>query len=291
MKKMPLLQFLCLTLAALVVVPGYGQIAGSVSNVTLSLTGSFTMPGTVQKDENGKVVKGGPPVFINYWEIYKNGRLMEDVGEYVSKIQTAKYSNKEFLEDMVRLGVISSISGWSIKMVQANGAYSDEFGRSFPTVGNAKFYLGYKDSSYDPIPIGQYLWTETFADALAMTNRLSTKYNASERPISSTHTYSHTIKQFAIFHIDISEPAPGPSESFYLSGILAGGGKVALSKDKTRVIVPAVTKLGGISGNYVYEDEQNEEYYYDVVEGSITISAGVATADVSNYPNVKDEPE
>lgn len=135
-----------LLLAALVfsaASPTLAQVPGSVANVSFSFTCSFKKEATVLKDEaTGKPITGkdesgfplGGPTFYNQWMIAKKNEQNETLSEeyhyeYVSRIGSYKYGNKEFLKDLADAGILPeaesgpSIAGWSI--VQVTVTFND----------------------------------------------------------------------------------------------------------------------------------------------------------------------
>jgi hypothetical protein len=93
----------------------YSQIPGSVAPVTLTLTVASELPGTFQRDENGKIIGSGifrRPVFSNNWNGWE---------EHVALLGLRRYSNKEFLNDLVQEQVIQDpITGWSLVRVMVS---------------------------------------------------------------------------------------------------------------------------------------------------------------------------
>jgi hypothetical protein len=124
------------------------QVPGSVANVIFNFTLSFSKEGTVLKDEaTGKPIAGkdesgfplGGPTFYNEWMIAKQNKQKETLSEeyhyeYVSRIGSYKYGNKEFLTDLADAGILPeaesgpSIAGWSVVQVTATfGGGEDPF--------------------------------------------------------------------------------------------------------------------------------------------------------------------
>lgn len=104
--------------------------------MTIALTQSYTAPGTVLKDETGKILtvaNGGGPAFENTFSVVTmNGAGIEtkrvETHEYLTKVVTTKYGNVEILKELVlndilpQKGASPFIAGWSIVVV------SDETG-------------------------------------------------------------------------------------------------------------------------------------------------------------------
>lgn len=109
------------------------QTPGTVAAVTVALTLTSTVEGTMMKDpETGRVLtiaEGGGPTFENSWTISKNTTAgdplsVEQNDERASKLKVAKLGNKEILDAMLANGELfdsTSITGWSIVQVITEG--------------------------------------------------------------------------------------------------------------------------------------------------------------------------
>ena len=93
-------------------------VTGALQGVTITLTGQFTAPGLQAKDESGRLIRPLEWTYHNEWFTENiHGDLLKEVSEFGSNVALRRYSNREFLDFMVEEGVISDISGWSIKGV------------------------------------------------------------------------------------------------------------------------------------------------------------------------------
>ncbi len=114
---------------------------GATSKVTLALSVSTQQPGLFQRDEDGQFVLDGSgariPAIFNFWSIYDESRMtMTQNGEWNSKVVKKRYSNREFLTDLVSKGIISGpIQGWSIENVIAE-VYDEEDGAYLGSVAS-----------------------------------------------------------------------------------------------------------------------------------------------------------
>ena len=140
------------------------QVPGSVSGLTFNLTLTRTVEGIVQKDPlTGKPITGkdpqgnplGGPAFGNQWTITKNGRDGVPVSalfrqEYVSKMLTEKYGNKELLIDLLDAGLLPGIAdadpeikGWTI--VEVTGTVGGQ--ENEPRIANLPTFYAYHAAS------------------------------------------------------------------------------------------------------------------------------------------------
>lgn len=106
-------------------------LPGSASAVTLSLSITSEVPKTFAKDGEGRFItdEAGKkiPAYSNEWSV-ENPRTGASTDFYETNVQIVKrrYSNKEFLNDLVNAGVIPGpIAGWSIQRVAAYYAEHD----------------------------------------------------------------------------------------------------------------------------------------------------------------------
>jgi hypothetical protein len=124
-------------------------IPGSVSPVTFALSYTQAVPGVSKRDAAGKIVldinRKPIPAFSNAWEIYdpvKKTLVGGNEGYY--KSTKLKYSNRELLADLIRLGYIQGpVTGWSIVAVYVFSDIVDSAGESIES-----FYGGTKTKYY-----------------------------------------------------------------------------------------------------------------------------------------------
>lgn len=287
------------------------SLPGSVGSVQFNLTLSFSRPGTVLKDpDTGRPLPArdafgaplGGPAYFNDWLILKN-RGTEPYSdeyheEYVSKIGTRRYGNKEFLTDLIQAGILPQygnapyLAGWSI--VQATPTFLDEF----PFTGTSRFYAVHKTQG-DIVDLNGVVF-RGYPDTYSSGYAANVNYHYIERYLYATDTTTVTEadqsnwKSTRIYYIDFS------GEPFDESGIFVGYARMegvfssserltSLGSGLNRVPVYAVgaTKLTGISGQGPVYDEENDTRA--VIEGSISTAAGRVQADVSYFPGIGEE--
>ncbi|MEN3943728.1 hypothetical protein WJU23_20680 [Prosthecobacter sp. SYSU 5D2] len=277
---------------------------GTVSKVAFSLTITDEAPGTVAKDpETGKPLKkgteGAGPAFSNEYDSFKGKKKVAFVDEYIAKSAKRKYSIKEFLTDLKKIGVITDIKGWSLVKVTETG-YSeqtksvDETPEPTEEVPNPEVVITdypagtytYEDddgfflvnkSVTNPIDVSDYINAYTWYEyGVYLTDEYveSTPYS-SEGTITgtewamTTYMYNYTWRSDAYFRITLDQeiPAEGEDPSYTIEesirmygGLGTGGSKSGLLKDKeTGVYLPLAEKATGLSGRYRYEDNSDED--------------------------------
>ncbi len=105
---------------------------GSVSNVTLALSVTTEEPDTFMRDVDGRFVLDSDgkkiPFIDNRWQTYDAAqKTLVYNGELKSKLLKKRYSNKQFLTDLISKGIIAGpVQGWSLQYVTI--ALYDEFG-------------------------------------------------------------------------------------------------------------------------------------------------------------------
>lgn len=280
------------------------EIPGAVSTVTIKLTLSTTVEGTVKKSETtGKPLTGAAagPDYDNQWTVLKNLKVVERGEEVVTKIVMSKYSNKEMLLDLKDAGVITDIKGWSISKVQATLAapvVTAIGGIVKVQNGPVRFYLTHKTLA--PVPIDDYIGLEGVeaddSSALALNSKRLIKYNATEAPISDVTTHTMSYKGVGNMYLDLThEVAVGENnylieKELSLIGPTTGGEKLGFyGPQKLQVLVPAAGKLGPVFGFAHFSDERAEEGTNAMVEGSVAFGAG-AVKNVGVFPNVTVDP-
>jgi hypothetical protein len=104
--------------AVLIPIGVQAQLPGTECNLVLNMTESLTAPGLVLKNELGVPVKPAEPAYENEWSREDaNGNIIQENYEYATKATAYKLSNRELLEILVDEGVITEITGWSLKAV------------------------------------------------------------------------------------------------------------------------------------------------------------------------------
>jgi hypothetical protein len=209
--------------------------------------------GTYLKDDDGKTISPKESTDENEWS---KGDV--DYYEYVTKIETQKYGVKQVLEALDEAGVIDGIAGWSIKQIERVGLDNSD----------SELFLVKKDTP--PIPIGEYLWVDDFANAWA-TNYKETTDNSKE-----TETIKGSENWIDSVTVEL-DPDDSDYPSFQLTGLATGSA--------------TVKKVDGIYAWYhngetikvvgasQFPDEENDR----PTEGTMKLSAAKPLADVSAY--------
>ncbi len=270
--------------------------AGSVSTVTLALSLTYTSPGAAKKDEEGKTVKvseGGGPVYGNEWTAFKKNSLgnilsEEQRKEVLSKFGTYKYSNKEFLADMIRSGRLPgiggrepAISGWSLIATQ---------GIASPT-GPGAFYV--RHSSGVAVDVtSEMKWQDEAANWAAFNQTLQDAQNSVYDPktagFKESRTTTHTINLKSTASVSLF------NDWIKAYGIYTAGTKLTRVSLKgedgesqvNAVYIPTAAKLGSLSGYSILRVNLAGDMYYDsptIVEGSIALGAGKVWPDMAGY--------
>lgn len=259
---------------------------GSISSFVAGLTLSHSTPGTVAKDpETGKPYpkdhEEAGPVYNNLWSIIKP-TSSEDHEEFVSKIKTRKYSNKEILLDLVSQGILEEIgnapfiAGWSLVVVTDElDDVSTLYARH--TNGTMVDLTGFIDLPYSE------------EDLSADDVKYKSVYKMVEKGDDVVESYNVTdvykYKQFVTFLW---------LDSLFGNGTLLGGGKLGsiVMKDdegsyKYPLYIPGALKVSGVCGEFLMLDENFEEIF-GIVEGTLSTSAGkpVADLDAILFPDI-----
>lgn len=286
-------------------------LPGSVASVQFKLTLSFSRPGTVLRDpDTGRPLPArdefgaplGGPAYSNEWLILTNrgGEPYSDEyhEEYVSKIGTRKYGNREFLSDLIQAGLLPQygnapyLAGWSI--VQATPTFNDEF----PYTGESRFYAVHHTQG-DIVDLNGVLF-RGYPDTYSSGYAANVNYHYVERYLYATDTTAVTEtdqsnwKSTRIYYIDFSGEPFDESDYFVgfarMEGVFSSSERLtSLGGGLNRVPVYAVgaTKLTGISGQGPVYDEENDTRA--VIEGSISTAAGRVQADVGYFPGMVDD--
>lgn len=89
---------------------------GTARNIVLRLTHTESVPTLPSRDYQGAVLPDGGLTYSNEYET-TSGSSSTYTTEIGSRTRSTRFSNRQFLESMVELGVITEITGWSIVMV------------------------------------------------------------------------------------------------------------------------------------------------------------------------------
>lgn len=302
--KLPLL-FTGLLFSA--VSPVWAQMPGSVANVIFNLTLSYSKEGTVMKDETtGKPITGkdefgdplGGPTFYNMWTITKTDKNEEVVSEdtyeeYVSKIGTRKYGNKEFLMDLVENGVLPEIgnapfiAGWTL--VQVTGTFDDvdEF-----YTGPELFYAVHAGQGVTILLSGVVIDRDYDVNSGYAENwnyKYVNKVNYPKETDTTTMTDSGNWKSVRRYVIDFEDMLEWGDASVSLAqfqGIYTSSEKQTKVRTgdpenpEAIVFQCGPSKLDKISGAgaYYFTDEFEER---EVIEGTLSTAAGKVHPDIS----------
>lgn len=279
---MKLIKFL-LALSLFIPAIGFAQgNAGTVGSVSVSLTLTYSKPGVIERDDEGKAtgfyVDEQTRTFIKTNSKTEEIISEETVVESSTKMATAKYSNKEILLDLLDMGLLPgigerdpAISGWSIVHVT---------GGEEPSVGLSRVLARHTSKVW--VDISSFFQLSSEAEgALNISGRRSDKtVNTADGNSKTTwsETYTATFKTAASFNMN---------DVFFGQGILTGGAKLTFMSywdeydelTKYPVYVPSAVKLAGISGQGTYT-------LYDipvVLEGTFSIGAAKAYYDIDTY--------
>lgn len=286
-------------------------LPGSVGSVLFKLTLSFSRPGTLLRDpDTGKPLPArdafgaplGGPAYSNEWLIL-NSRGDVPVSdeyheEYVSKIGTRKYGNKEFLSDLIEAGILPQygnaphLAGWSI--VQVTPTFMDEY----PFTGESRFYAVHSAQS-DIVELSAVIfrgYPDTYSSGYAanVNYHYLERYQYATDTTAVTETGLSSWKSTRIYYIDFSGEPFDVEDVFVgharMEGVFASSERLAsLGGSLNRVPVYAVgaTKLTSISGQGPVFDEESDTRC--VIEGMMATAAGKLQADVSHYPGIAGE--
>lgn len=264
-------------------------VPGSAADVILQLKLTRTVPDLVARDEEGQALRGGKnkvsPVFENFWQVFENEVRVETVLERGSRMESEKYGTKEFLEDLVEIGLIASIQGWSLKWVQPT--LGDPADPGSLSVGEGQYFLVHRNSEANPpIPLGDLMFSETDNSQARMSDRLVNRFDAGDVLIGSSRTYQEQVRQQMALLIDFGAYNPEDSLDYTIEmhGIFAGGQRLqTLGGDRQPVFMPSAGKFSDISGRLLYQNLDPEVLDRALVEGGITYSAGKWVPDLSGY--------
>jgi hypothetical protein len=311
----PLFVAMKLRLLLLAVIAGQAAaqtpLPGSIASVQFRLTLSFSQPGTVLKDpDTGRPLPArdalgaplGGPAYFNKWLIQTNRGSMPDSDEYheeyVSRIGTRKYGNREFLSDLLQAGLLPRygntphLAGWSI--VQATPTFNNKV----PVTGASRFYAVHQTEG-DVIDLNGVIFrgypdTSSSGYAANVNYHYTERYQYATDTTSTTETDQSSWKSTRIYYIDFSGQPFDESEAFVglarMEGVFTSSERLtSLGGLLNRVPVYAVgaTQLTGISGQGpVYDDENDTRA---VIEGAISTAPGRIQTDVGYFPGIANE--
>jgi hypothetical protein len=282
------------------------QVPGSVANLIFNFTLSSSREGTVLKDEEtGKPITGkdefgdplGGPAFYNMWTILKTDKnddiLREETHEeYVSKIGTRKYGNKEFLTDLANAGILpeddngSSIAGWSL--VQVTGTIDD--GEDFYT-GTDFIYAVHAKRGLVVLLSGVVIDRDDDARSgyaenwnYKRVNKLDYVKDTDTTTVSENGKWKSVLRYVMDFD-GVLEPGDLTESAYQFQGIYTNAEKLTQVRTgdpenpEVGVYQCGPSKLDKISGTGPYYGE--EALDREVLEGTLSTAAGKVFPDIS----------
>ena len=230
---------------------------GAEAPVTLMMTEQYTVPGTILKDEFGVPVRPTTPAYENEWARYDyQGRLIQENYEYRSNVAAWRLSNREFLGFLVSEGVISNITGWSLRAV-----YNEESELPF-------FYI--TRPGVVPIYVGDYFQLSPYAQASAVNARSQTRYNTAGSIISSTGSDTSTTKTELFVTFSTQETEEGEGSTMNVQGMWRHTLALRPVGGVYRYIngPGAITGISGSINDYISDGQGGLDYYESILEGS-----------------------
>lgn len=292
------------------------QVPGSVANVTFNFTLSFSKEGTVMKsEETGKAITGkdefgdplGGPAFWNSWALPKRNKDAEVVSlerheEYISKIGTRKYGNKEFLMDLDDAGLLpddetgSGIAGWTV--VQVTGTFLND--EEEPHPGADFFYAVHAKRNLSVLLTGEVISRDYRARNGAAENwnyKRVTKQDFVKTTSSTTMTDNGNLKSVHRYVMDFSDlldAGDDTGSAYQFQGIHTNAMKLTKvrtgdsEKPEAVVYQCGPGKLDKVSGTGPFYGENESDR--EVLEGSLSIAAGKVHANISErFPDAAQE--
>jgi hypothetical protein len=222
-------------------------VPGAQSNVTLSLTASFT-------EENADKYSGSNTIY--------SGRIVK-----------VAYGNKQLIEAMNDAGDLpdDTVTGWKLVMVNR-----DPEGNEDDEEETRSFYLVKAGKMPVPVP---YLSLNTELSGGA--ESYSETVNEDDETITSNSKFRWQIGLKGYLP---GEDYAEFSMVGLLTGSDKTGGQVKISNQPFKFLYQLVSaKLGGIVGSLEYYDSYYDEYEEELIEGSVSFSAEIPI-DISGYP-------
>lgn len=246
----------------------YSQITVS-QNVTIALVESYTAPALPAKNQSGVAIAGAEPVDFNSFSVTSRG-ITTNTEESGTKIVTVRISNKQVLEDLVDVGVIPSITGYSIQLIGT----PDESGYV-----DSRFHLVKRGET--PIDISEYLFV---GDGGASAENYSYRSVQVVEPARTTVTGKANGKGL------ISLTYESSNSTLDMQGVATWSEtlrNVGTAPNQVAVWMPGSASVTGITGSLAVPSEQPAESEVvedveddeddSVLEGRFSVSAGVVT--------------
>ena len=250
---------------------------GTEALVTLMMIEQYSVPGTILKDEFGVPVRPTTPAYENEWARYDfQGNLIQENYEYRANVASWRLSNREFLGFLVSEGVISSITGWSLKAVYNEESELPHFYISRPGVA--------------PIYVGNYFELATYGEASAVNARSQTRYNSAGDVISSTAIDDSTTKTKLFVTFSTQETPEGEGSTMNLQGMWRHTLSLRPVGGEYRYLngPGAITGISGSIDDVVSDGEGGFDYYQSILEGSWSFLSGRPINDLSVlYPEAE----
>lgn len=237
---------------------------GTEAPVTLMMIEQYSVPGTILKDEFGVPVRPTTPAYENEWARYDSrGNLIQENYEYRANVASWRLSNREFLGFLVSEGVISNITGWSLKAIYNEESELPHFYITRPGVA--------------PIYVGGYFDLATYGEASAVNARSQTRYNSAGTVISSTSIDDSTTKTELFVTFSTQETPEGEGSTMNLQGMWrhtlslrpVGGGQYRYLNGPG-----AITGISGSINDVIPDGSGGFDYFQSILEGSWSFLAG-----------------
>lgn len=265
-------------------------IYGTVSTTSLNLTLGEVVPGLFKKGADGKILKGKDlkpiPDFETTWSSTTGSgekKVVTTTTEIAAKIKSSKYSTKEFLIDLVRVGILEgsidtpattneAIKGWSLVLVKATLSEGIDFDETEPML------FAYKKGE-DPVNLSRYAGVFTGDAYGAFNQKIVVKEKGTETVTTTEEvSYSRATQSMGNMSFTLGDHPGTPERYISIVGGYTGSAKLVKTKDQRLVVVNGPSKLSPAVGTGSYEEGENSSYY--MITGSVSFGAGVVTPDI-----------
>lgn len=286
-------------------------VPGSVTNVTFALKLSYLREGVSKKDDRGRLLRGidAGPTFENQWTFFternNKGRDSLTQGghyEYAAKTGVHRYGNRQFLRDLLETGVLpepeKGIAGWAL--VRVNATFEVLTDRSM--TGKDCFYAVHAKRNHIVPLNGRVIlededYFEERSGYVEDENRayMQTYFYLTGEQTSSLEQAgtSRSVRRYQLnVRGEVLDPVKrGESAQFQclktqaltLTQVKTGNSRSPLA----RVVKFGPARFDKLTGTGAYAAE-NHPYYEglrEIIEGSISVSAGRVFPDISeSYP-------
>ena len=245
-----------------------GQYKVSELNLVLTLTKSVETPLLDLKEENGVVVK---PI-QKTWENSYTDSTGKQIYEARTQITKTKYSNVELLNDLIKMGVIESVTGWSVVYLNDN-TYMAEWDENYNQIDQDMdsiygVYLKFKTKTGFVLkdvteylefnPYGGYSEMDDYADYVDAYNYLESNNYETQQ-----YSYKETSSTFGIGTATVNINGDGL--------MLKGTSKVSITFDAPNQVYKDIPTVSGLIG-YTYSSDVDSNAVFD---GTIAATFGV----------------